>query len=209
MKSYPYLIACPHCGCVYRLRPLVGKDVAQCRRCLTILYRSPPMDPARLLPLAFACAVTFLMANAWPVMTVSFHGLTHDVTLWQSMWSLAQGDTFLLAWCAVLFLILAPSLQIMLLTWILLFASAGRRAPGFIALMKTLRWLRPWNMMEVGLPGFLIAAVKLSGLLDVAVEPGGWFLVASLMLVLMITRQDNHWLWSLDSAVHRGRTHHA
>lgn len=128
MKSYPYLIACPHCGGVYRLRPLVGNDVAQCGRCLAILYRSSSMDPARLLPLAFASAITFLMANAWPVMTVSFHGLTHNVTLWQSMWSLAQGDTVLLAWCAVLFLILAPSLQIMLLTWILLFASARRRA---------------------------------------------------------------------------------
>ncbi|QWT40849.1 paraquat-inducible protein A [Dickeya dadantii] len=208
MKSYPYLIACPHCGGVYRLRPLVGNDVAQCGRCLSILYHASSMDPARVLPLAFAAGVTFLMANVCPVMTVSFHGLTHNVTLWQSMWSLAQGDTVLLAWCAVLFLILAPSLQIMLLTWILLFASARRRAPGFIAIMKTLRRLRPWNMMEVGLPGFLVAAVKLSGLLDVSVEPGGWFLVASLILVLIITRQDNRWLWALGATVHRGKAHH-
>nr|WP_253938825.1 paraquat-inducible protein A [Dickeya dadantii] len=75
--------------------------------------------------------------------------------------------------------------------------------------MKTLRWLRPWNMMEVGLPGFLVAAGKLSGLLDVSVEPGGWFLVASLILVFIITRQDNRWLWAPGATVHHGKAHHA
>lgn len=41
-------------------------------------------------------------------------------------------------------------------------------------MMKTLVWLRPWSMVEVGVLGFLVAAIKLSSLLDVAPGIGGW-----------------------------------
>ncbi|MCG8157244.1 paraquat-inducible protein A [Brenneria goodwinii] len=198
MKIYPHLTVCPQCDSVYRYRPYTAGKTALCARCQAILRQGDGNGLYRALPLTVAAAVTFSIACFYPVMSVGFHGVTSDVTLWQAAWALSPGDAFpLLALCTVFLLIAAPFLQIILLAWLLLFARYRRPAPGFIAIMKALLWLRPWSMVEVGVLGFLVAAVKLSSLLEVAPAPGGWALAASTVLIIIVTRRDLRPLWTL------------
>lgn len=198
MKTYPHLTACPLCDSIYRYRPCTAGTVASCERCRSLLWQGESCDIYHLLPLTLAAAIVFSIACIYPVMGVTFHGLTNEVTLWQAAWALSQGQPFpVLALCAVFLLIVAPFLQITLLVWLLLFALCRRPAPAFIIMMKILSSLRPWSMMEVGMLGFLIAAVKLSSLLEITPAPGGWALAASSILIIMITRHDLRPLWNL------------
>ncbi|QTF08621.1 paraquat-inducible protein A [Brenneria izadpanahii] len=198
MKIYPHLTVCPLCNSLYRYRPYAAGQTALCRRCQCVLWHGDGVIAPRMLPLALASAITFSIACVSPVMTVNFHGAHNEVTLWQAAWALSPGEIFpLLALCAVFLLILAPLLQITLTLWLLLFVRYRRCAPGFIAVMKVLLWLRPWSMVEVGVLGFLVAAVKLSSLLDVSAGPGGWALAASVVLMTIVTGQDMRPLWAL------------
>ncbi len=198
MKIYPSLTVCPQCDSVYRYRPYTPGRTAVCERCQAVLWQGDGSAVHHLLPLTIAAAVTFSVACISPVLQVDFHGVNNEVTLWQAAWALSSGETLpLLALCGLFLLMAAPALQISLLSWLLLFARYRRPAPGFITLMKMLRWLRPWSMVEVGMLGFVVAAVKLSSLLEVAVGPGGWALAASGTLIIIITRHDLHPLWAL------------
>jgi paraquat-inducible protein A len=198
MKTYPHLTVCPQCDSVYRYRPYTAGNTALCERCHAVLWQGDGRGIYRALPLTLAAAIAFSIACLYPVMRVGFHGVTNDVTLWQAAWALSPGETFpLLALCSLFLLIAAPFLQIILLAWLLLFAHYRRAAPGFIPLMKALVWLRPWSMVEVGVLGFVVAAVTLSSLLEVAPAAGGWALAASAVLIIIVTRLDLRPLWAL------------
>lgn len=181
MKTFPHLTLCPHCDSVYPNLPRAPGETARCHRCYAVLWRGEGRVPAHVLPLTLTAAITLVMACIFPVMSVGFHGMVNDVTLWNAAWVLAA----------------APFLQVTLTAWLLGFARFSRPAPGFIFTMKALKWLHPWSRVEVGVLGFLVAGIKLSSLLDVSVGPGGWALGVSCVLILLVNSHDLHPLWSL------------
>ncbi|MCL2895104.1 paraquat-inducible protein A [Brenneria tiliae] len=200
MKTFPDLVICRHCDSVYHRRTLAAGAEARCRRCGLTLYRANPVPLDRWLALTMTAAIAFMIANLCPILQVSLYGLRNEVTLWQCVAALSHGATLPLAVCAFLLLMLVPGLQILLLGWVLVFARRGRTAPGFIPAMKMLRRLRPWSMIEVGMLGLMVAAVKLAGFLQVASGAGCWALAALMFLIAIICRQDTHALWELASA---------
>lgn len=197
MKIYPNLVVCPGCDSVFYRRALRSGETAHCERCEAQLFQADEMNTERMLALTIATAVTFLIGNIRPVLTVSFQATRNDITVWQAMLSLAHGNTLPLAMCALFLLIIAPAMQIALLAWILPFAHYRQCAPGFIRAMKTLMWLHPWSLVEVGVLGFLVAAIKLADLLDISPGPGTWPLAASVLLLTIIGGQDIRSLWLL------------
>ncbi|QCR09106.1 paraquat-inducible protein A [Brenneria rubrifaciens] len=111
------------------------------------------------------------MANVYPDTSVSFHSVQHAATVWQAAMAHADGATFPLAICRVFLLIPPPFLQIILFGWVAFFAPNDQCEPGFICKMKLLMWLRPWIMTDIGILGFLMAAMTLSGFLQVIPRP--------------------------------------
>ena len=111
------------------------------------------------------------------------------------MAALAQGGAAPIAVPTALVVIAVPFLQIVLLGWVLGFAKAGWRAPGFAMAMRVLHGLRPWSMVEVCLLGALVAIVKLSGYLVVMPGIGIWAMAALAVLIPLIASRDTHWLW--------------
>ncbi|PWC16053.1 paraquat-inducible protein A [Brenneria corticis] len=200
MKTFPDLVICRHCDSVYHRRTPAAGAEARCRRCGLTLYRANPVPLDRWLALTMTAAIAFIIANLCPILQVSLYGLRNEVTLWQCVAALSHGATLPLAVCAFLLLMLVPGLQILLLGWILVFARRDRAAPGFIPAMKTLRLLRPWSMIEVGMLGLMVAAVKLAGFLQVVSGAGSWALAALMFLIAIICRQDTHALWELAAA---------
>lgn len=205
MKTFPHLTICPHCDSVYQTLPCASGETARCQRCYAVLWRGQRRVPGHVLPLMLTAAITLFLACIFPVISVGFHGMTNDTTLWNAAWALASGDgNPLMALCTVFLLVVAPFLQIALTAWLLIFARFGRPAPAFIFSMKALRWLHPWSMVEVGVLGFLVAGVKLSSLLDVSVGSGGWALAVSCVLVVVINSHDLRPLWDLLPSEEKG-----
>ena len=99
-------------------------------------------------------------------------------------------------------IIVAPLLQIALLGWVLGFARAGRRAPGFSQVMRLLNHLRPWCMIEVCMLGTLVAVIKLSSFLQVLPGAGIWGMAVLMALLALIANRDMRWLWELSAQLH-------
>jgi paraquat-inducible protein A len=197
VKTFPQLIMCDNCDCVYRRIALAGGERARCECCGTILYSADRLKINQWLALTAAAAIVFLLANAYPVIRISLKGLHNEATLWQSVAALAHGEAAPIAMVAALTVIVVPLLQIVLLGWVLLFAWRERRAPAVVTALKVLTALRPWSMLEVFLLGVLVAIVKLSSYLTVVIGVGVWATAASTVLITIIASREIHWLWEL------------
>lgn len=144
-----------------------------------------------------AAAILFIIANVYPVIRISLHGLHKEATLWQSAAALAHGAAAPIAVPTALSIILVPAMQISLLAWVLVYANFGRRAPGFAQVLRALNALRPWSMIEVALLGILVAVIKLSSFVQVVPGAGIWATAGLMVLITLIANRDTHWLWEL------------
>jgi len=197
MKVFPDLMICECCDSVYRRPMPMDGGVAHCERCAFELCRGGRLRADGWLALTIAAGVMFLMANSYPVLQINLQGIRNETTLWQSAGALAQGLAVPIAVPAALFIILVPFLQIFLLGWVLSYSRVGRRAPGFVYVMHILSILRPWSMVEVGLLGILIAAIKLSKLADIVLGAGIWAMAASMILMTIVSKRDLSSLWDM------------
>ena len=191
----PWII-CEHCDAVYAPVPLLSGQKSLCQRCGGVLERGHGLNIQQLFALSVTAMILFLLANIFPVISISLKGLANAATLWQSVEALAQGQISLIAAVAGLCIILAPGLQIVLLCWLLSYANVGLRAPGFKACMRTLEQLRPWSMLEVCLLGILVAIVKLGGMLSVHPGLGLWALAMLTVLIILISGKSIRRLWT-------------
>lgn len=197
MKTFSTLIVCEHCDAVYRRPLLAPGECVRCEVCAAPFHRVGRLDADRWLALTIAATVVYVMANACPIMRISFKGLHNEATLWQSASALAHGPTALIAVPAGLTVIVVPLVQMLLLGWLLLYARRGRRAPGFRMAMKFLVALRPWSMIEVALIGILVSVIKLAGFLHVVPGVGLWSIGVLTVLFTLIASPDARHLWDL------------
>lgn len=191
------VIICEYCDAVYQRLALQPHQRALCVRCGGVLQRHIALTVQQRLALAVTGAVLLAFANSYPVMTISMQGISNSATLWDAVLILSQGTITLIALVVALAVILAPSLQVALLIWVLGFALGKRRAPAFAFCMRWLEALRPWSMLEVCLLGTLVAVIKLAGLLDVIPGIGLMAMAALSVLIIYIAGKDIRVLWEL------------
>jgi paraquat-inducible protein A len=197
MAHAAQFIICEHCDCVYEKVPLAKHQKTVCSRCAGVLQRYNGFTVQQRLALSITAAMLWLFANFYPVMSISMQGLKNSATLWDSVLALSQGPITFMAMVAAIAIIIAPAFQLVLLTWVLTFALAQRRAPGFKLAMRWLETLRPWSMLEVCLLGAMVAVFKLAGMLDVLPGIGLFALAALSLLLIRIAGRDVRDLWDL------------
>ncbi|MBV4537949.1 MULTISPECIES: paraquat-inducible protein A [Pseudomonas] len=197
MAHAAQFIICEHCDCVYEKVPLAKHQKTVCSRCAGVLQRYNGLTVQQRLALSITAAMLWLFANFYPVMSISMQGLKNSATLWDSVLALSQGPITFMAMVAAIAIIIAPAFQLVLLTWVLTFALAQRRAPGFKLAMRWLETLRPWSMLEVCLLGAMVAVFKLAGMLDVLPGIGLFALAALSLLLIRIAGRDVRDLWDL------------
>lgn len=197
MASTDQLIICEHCDCVYEKVELAKHQKTLCVRCGAVLQRYNNLSVEQRLALSFTAAMLWLFANFYPVMSISMKGLKNSATLWDSVLALSQGPITFMAMVAAISIIIAPAFQLVLLIWVLSFALASRRSPGFKLCMRWLEKLRPWSMLEVCLLGAMVAVFKLAGMLDVIPGIGLFALAVLSLLLIRIAGRDVRELWDI------------
>ncbi len=163
MKDRP-LIACRECDLLYRLQPLPPGGVARCRRCGAVLYANRPKSLQQTLALVITGLILFAIANAFPFLAIKAEGLVQETTLVSGARALYQQGWRFLSVLVVVTTILAPLLQMGCLLYLLLPLRFGRLAWRATAVLRFMRSLQPWQMMEIFMLGILVAMVKLSSM---------------------------------------------
>jgi paraquat-inducible protein A len=197
MATTDQLIICEHCDSVYQKVTLAKHQKTLCTRCGGVLQRYNGLTVEQRLALTFTALMLWIFANFYPVMSINLKGVKNSATLWDSVLALSLGPITFIAMVAAIAIIIAPIFQLLLLIWVLGFALAHRRSPGFRFCMRWLETLRPWSMLEVCLLGAMVAVIKLAGLLDVLPGIGLFALAVLSLMMIRIAGRDIRDLWDI------------
>ncbi|WP_447733349.1 paraquat-inducible protein A [Rhodanobacter soli] len=195
MSSPEALLICEHCDTVYRRRTLARGDVARCVRCEAELERHHALSVNAMLALILTATIVFVQANMWPIVTLGLSGQQSSTTLWGMILAMWREQAQVVSVLVAATLFFFPMLKMLLLGWLLWFARAGRRAPGFVRLMVILHYLGPWTMSEVFVLGALVAIVKAHTYFDVTPDPGIYAYAALTLLITVFAGVDLRRLW--------------
>lgn len=195
-QELPSLVVCPDCDLLQQRVSLPKGARAYCIRCHAELYREVFVRLDVQLALALAGVLVFLIANAFPVVSLEAQGSRTVSTLFGTVLALWRQEMQPVAILVFFTAIMVPAIELATLCYLLFPLSCGRAPAGFKPLLHLLEWIRPWGMAEVFLMGILVALVKLARLANV--EPGIGLWSFSVLIVLLAVNAgffDSQGLW--------------
>jgi len=197
------LIICEHCDAVHRRVEVAAGATATCATCGATLYRRPWFGLDAMLALTCAGLVVFVLANLYPLVTMSVQGVHAETALWQMIASAWDSGIAVVAGIAGLTVFVFPLLQLMLYAYLLFPLATGRVPRGLVPAMHLLRQLRPWSMVEVFLIGALVTLVKIGSLAEVTPRAGLWSFAALTCLLTALASFDSRELWRAADEIRR------
>lgn len=189
------VVVCEYCDAFTRRVALRRGERALCPNCGSPLYRRRWLGLDGTLAVTLTAFVALIIANSYPIMTMSVGGQHSSATFWQAVMTLDHDGFMEIAVVVAVTGLLAPLAQLGLLSYICVPARLGRRAMGAIQAVHALGWVRPWSMVEVVLLSALVATVKLAGMADAAPGLGLFGFVALMLCMAVLLSNDPEQLW--------------
>ena len=195
------VIACHECGTVHRLPAMPDDTVARCRACAATIYIRFDQTVPRTLALYLAALVLVLVANAFPIMTMSIEGQSNAATILDSAKALYSEGMWPLAIAIGLAGIVMPLVKILGMIAVLIPVQLRRRPSWLVAGFRLVEKVQTWAMMEVYLLGVIVAYVKLQDLARVELGVAAIAFVGTILLLAAAdARFDPHAIWRLLAA---------
>jgi paraquat-inducible protein A len=190
------LVSCPDCDALYRLPEVRARERVVCPRCHARLFSRRPDFVNRAVALSVAAALFFLLANAFPFLTLRADYRESNMHLVGCVSGLENQGYPLLAAMVGVFTLAAPALLIAVLLYVLVPLLRDRRLPGALVLCRTIHEARRWNMVEVFLLGTLVSLLKLGTLATLILETSFWAFVGLIIcLIAALAVIDHAELW--------------
>jgi paraquat-inducible protein A len=191
------LIACHECDALYRKPRLLGRQTARCSRCGGTLYTSGSAQIDRICAMTLAALITFLIAQAFPIIELDANGIISESSLFGALVVLWGEDMQIIAVMVFCATILFPLTELVALLYVLLPIRRGVVPPGFNRVLRAIQFVKPWGMLEVFMLGVLITIVKMVSLARVIPETALFaFAVLTLMFTVVVTF-DARTLWDI------------
>jgi paraquat-inducible protein A len=190
------LLVCNQCDLLLRESELASGAKAHCIRCGAVLYRSQPHGLQVSLVFALTALALFLIANAFPIVTIRSDGLFNSTTLIGAAGTLIRDGIPSIAVLVFTTTFLMPALQIAALVYLLLPLYFGRLPPGLNVAFRLVHLVRPWAMIEVFMMGLLVTVTKLNAF--AAVTPDIALGAFSLLMITLTAASANfntHHFW--------------
>lgn len=178
------IVACHDCDLIHARRELPEGSSARCSRCGGVLYRNSGDVLDRCLALSLASLALLIVANAFPFLDFQIGSRVQGSLMSSGVMVLQDEGYALLALAVGITGILAPSLLILCLLWLVLPLRFGWRVPGMGAACRWVTHLKPWAMLEVYLLGVIVTFAKLSAMAKLTLGPG---CLAFVMLIITVT----------------------
>lgn len=197
-------IACPDCDALYLAPALREGEQVICVQCHASLFNYHRNSLQRAAALTVAAAFLFVAANCFPFMTLRAGFRESQMILSQSTFGLEHQGSPYLGLAVGLFTLVAPTLIIGGLIYLLFGLLAGRRLPGAILLCRWVYRARRWNMLEVFLLGALVSLLKLGKLATLTLGISFWAFVGLIIcLTAALSSIDYRELWARLEAIDR------
>ncbi|WP_084900768.1 paraquat-inducible protein A [Burkholderia ubonensis] len=199
------LIACHECDALLHKPRLGGRDVAHCPRCNAVLYRSSSAQLERICALALAGLITFVIAQAFPILEMDVNGNRVQTTLLGAIESLWRQDMALVAVMVFCSTVLFPLVEMAALLYLLFPMQRGHVPPGFNVVLRAIQLVRPWGMIEVFMLGIVVTIVKMVTLARVVPEAALFAFAALTLMIAVVLMFDPQMLWDIADDLRAGR----
>jgi paraquat-inducible protein A len=126
------------------------------------LYRNATDSINRTLAYTLGASVLFVIANIFPIFAIEVQGARNTINLAGAVRSLWSQQFQSLSLLVFLTTILIPALELVTMTCLLLPLRFRRLPTGYTIMLRLLRVVEPWGMVEVFMLGVLVSLVKLT-----------------------------------------------
>lgn len=190
-------LACHDCDALFSSPVMKERERVICPRCGANLFVNRPDSLQRASAYVLASAILFFAANIFPFLTLKQEYRSNQMVLVQSVTGLVQQGYSYLAVAVAVFTLIAPTLLILGLLYLLLPLMRHRRLPGAIALCRVISSARRWQMLDVYLLGVLVSLLKLGKLATLTLGTSFWAFAALIVcLSLSLAAIDLRELWA-------------
>lgn len=161
------------------------------------MYANKHNSVDRSLAFAVAALVTFMIANAFPFLTISVSGNTHSISVISAVSALYVEGMWVLAMLCLAFILLIPLFRMCGLLYILTPLRFGLYWPGIEWAFRMIVSMSPWSMMEIYFLGAIVALVKLATMASIELGVSFWAFAILNLLALGATQLiDRYTLWA-------------
>ncbi|MGN7610647.1 paraquat-inducible protein A [Magnetococcales bacterium HHB-1] len=167
----PSLILCPECDQPYKKRPAKIDHIAHCHRCRAVLDHQRA-DGHHTLPLTITGIILFIIVNLNTFVSLNIAGLEENFRLIDGVYALFEAGMWDLAAVVFLTALFAPAFSLATLFYITLAMQWRKTPPAGRQLLRYLKMMSPWGMLEVFFLGFVAAAVKLADMATLTLDTG-------------------------------------
>jgi paraquat-inducible protein A len=196
MDQSGILFVCHECDALQKVPAIEPGHDATCTRCKSRLFRNPKGGIDKPLAFIIASMFFFIIANVFPIMTLTIVGVKLETTITGAAYVFMQQGSPELAAIVWLPSVLIPGLIITGLFYVLF---SIRFQLNWRYTKPTLVWisrLLPWGMMDVFMLGILVSIVKLVSLAHVVIGTGFYaFVVLVILYTSTIASLEPHTLW--------------
>jgi len=137
----------------------------------------------------------FLIGSLSPIVTLELQGVHSAATLLQATRLTWESGAHLVALLGLATAFVFPLLVILLRLWVLVPLLLRRPVPLLAPVMRLLRWVLRWSMVEVFMLGVLIAVVRSAGVTNLVPGPGIFAYMALTVLLTAIYAAGLQGLW--------------
>jgi paraquat-inducible protein A len=191
------LIACHECDTLFHKQALTSRSSAKCTRCGATLYQSVASNLDKLCSITLAALITFLIAQAFPILELETNGITSQTTLIGAIVALWGENMEVIATMVFCATILFPLTELVAMLYLLVPLRAGFIPAGFSKVLRAIQFVRPWGMIEVFMLGILVTLVKMASIARVIPEAALFAFAALTLLFAVILSFDPRALWDI------------
>ena len=163
---------CNKCDLIVEHVLLEKNKLAHCPRCNSLLYTNTLFSISTILALSITGFILVIIANVFPMFTITLLGVEESATLIQGAWVLLEKKFYFVGLLVIFCSFIAPFLFLSCLVQVCLLLLTKRNTPQLILLLKLVKFFTEWSMLEVYLVSFLIAVFKLSDIADIKLQLG-------------------------------------
>jgi paraquat-inducible protein A len=192
----PDYFACPDCDALFGAPVICEGERVVCPRCHANLFSRRPNFVHRASAFVVAAAFFFILANAFPFLTLRADYRESYMHLAGCVSGLEEQGFPVLAAMVGVFTLGAPTLLIVVLLYLLVPLLRKRRLPWALTLCRAIHEARRWNMVEVFLLGVLVSLLKLGNLATLTLGTSFWAFVGLIgCLIAALAATDHAELW--------------
>ena len=190
------VVACETCGLVQEADDVPVGAVIKCARCNFRIFHRRVQSRARTLALSIAAGILYFPSNLYPIVTAEYQGQFIHTTIFQGIRSLWQQGNYFISSLVFCTSILTPAMKIVGLIFLTLTLHWTSLQKTRTWIYKIIRFIDPWNMLEVFLLAICVSMVELGEVATIHPGRGVFSFAAVVALTLMATLSfDSRLLW--------------